>query len=215
MARPRSNIAARLVVAARARFLAQGVDGASLRDIARDARTSLGMIHYYFPTKDDLFLAAVESGYGALARDVAAVMAVTDPLRERIRALYARVAQASTVELDVMRLVVREVLVSSERRRLIMERFLRGHIPPVLAALAQGQSTGELRPDRPLVALALSVLALGVFPQLLQRVAQNQRTPLPLLPPAELAEALAAVLLDGLAAPAAGRKKRPSRRSAS
>ena len=54
MARPRSDIAQRLVKAARKHFLAQGVDGASLRTIAAEAGTSVGMVSYYFPTKDAL-----------------------------------------------------------------------------------------------------------------------------------------------------------------
>src|SRR4029077_6434218 len=57
MARPRSDIQPRIVRAARERFLAEGVDGASLRTIASDAGTNVGMVFYYFPTKDDLFLA--------------------------------------------------------------------------------------------------------------------------------------------------------------
>ena len=60
MARPRSDIEPRIVHAARRRFLKEGVDGASLRTIARDAKTSIGMVYYYFPTKDDLFFAVVE-----------------------------------------------------------------------------------------------------------------------------------------------------------
>jgi AcrR family transcriptional regulator len=37
--------------------LGDGVDGASLREIAREAGTNIGMVVYYFATKDDLFLA--------------------------------------------------------------------------------------------------------------------------------------------------------------
>ena len=68
MARPGSDLRSRVVPAARARFLAQGVDGASLRSIADDAGTSIGMVYYYFKTKDDLFLAVVEDVYGELMR---------------------------------------------------------------------------------------------------------------------------------------------------
>ena len=46
MARPRGDIAPRILHAARKRFLVEGVDGASLRAIARDARTNKGMIYY-------------------------------------------------------------------------------------------------------------------------------------------------------------------------
>jgi AcrR family transcriptional regulator len=67
MPRPKSDIDARIVAAARARFLVEGVDGASLRSIAQDAGTNVGMIYYYFPTKDDLFLGVVEDVYARTA----------------------------------------------------------------------------------------------------------------------------------------------------
>ena len=70
MARPRSDIRPRIVDSARARFLSLGVDGASLREIARDAGTNIGMVAYYFPTKDDLFLAVVEEVYASEVADL-------------------------------------------------------------------------------------------------------------------------------------------------
>ena len=75
MARPRGNIDQRIVRAARVLFLRDGVDGASLRDIARRARTSIGMIYYYFPIKDDLFLAVVEEVYAKLLGDLGVALA--------------------------------------------------------------------------------------------------------------------------------------------
>jgi AcrR family transcriptional regulator len=45
MARPASDIAPRIVHAARERFLFEGVDGASLRNIAKDAGTNIGMVY--------------------------------------------------------------------------------------------------------------------------------------------------------------------------
>ena len=51
MARPRGDISERLIKAAREAFLTQGVDGASLREIAAEAGTSLGMITYYVPPR--------------------------------------------------------------------------------------------------------------------------------------------------------------------
>src|SRR6185295_5828153 len=70
MARPPTDIRQRILGAARARFLAEGVDGASLREIARDAKTTIGMVSYYFPAKDDLFLAVVEEVYAVLLGDL-------------------------------------------------------------------------------------------------------------------------------------------------
>ena len=54
MARPRGDIAPRILHAARRRFLTEGIDGASLRGIAADAGTNIGMVYYYFPTKDEM-----------------------------------------------------------------------------------------------------------------------------------------------------------------
>src|SRR5262245_34414577 len=99
MARPRSDISTRIVHAARARFLQSGVDGASLRHIARDARTNIGMIYYYFPSKDDLFLAVVEEVYVGLLKDLALALAPDAPVEERIGRLYLRIGRASEREL--------------------------------------------------------------------------------------------------------------------
>ena len=84
MARPRSDIAPRIVAAARQRFLKQGVDGASLREIAREAGTNIGMVYYYFPTKDDLLLAVVEEIYGGMVSGIRAALSREAPLEERL-----------------------------------------------------------------------------------------------------------------------------------
>ncbi len=198
MARPRSDIAPRILTAARIRFLHDGVDGASLRDIAREAGSSLGMIHYYWASKEELFRAVLEEVYARFSDDVAAIMSGDGPLEERVRQLYLRIARASDAEFDILRLVFREVLVSSERRKMIIERFLRGHIPPMLAALAEGTGDGAIDPRHPLPATALAVFATGFLPQLLRRVVEGGVAPLPLPPPETLASALATLIFSGL-----------------
>ena len=129
MARPRTDIAPRILHAARDRFLHDGVDGASLRAIARDAGTSIGMLYYYHPTKDDLFLAVVEEVYAALLVDLAAALAPDAPVDQRIRRVFDRLGAATDEELTVLRLMVREALISSPRLERLMERFRRGHQP--------------------------------------------------------------------------------------
>src|SRR6185436_7484979 len=115
MARPRSDIRIRIQHAARKRFLAEGVDGASLRRIAKDARTSIGMIYYYYPTKDDLFLAVVEEVYSVVLADLLSALDPALPVEERIRRLYRRIGAVTSDEVLVIRLVLREALVSSKR----------------------------------------------------------------------------------------------------
>src|SRR4051812_29128316 len=115
MPRPRSDIEPRIVAAARERFLKEGVDGASLRAIASEAGTSIGMVYYYYPTKDDLFLAVIEQVYERVLADLERALAPQLPVPERLERLFQRLAQASDDEVKVVRLVLREALASSDR----------------------------------------------------------------------------------------------------
>jgi len=198
MARPATDIRLRLVHAARAQFLGLGVDGASLREIAARARTSLGMIHYYFPTKDDLFFAVVEEIYQKLLADLAAALAPGPPVVERLRALFQRVAVLSAEELDVVRLVVREALVSSARRDRLIERFLRGHVPLVLGLLDEGVRAGVLASGRPLPLLLMATFTLAGPPQVIARQVGARLRGRAVPSGAALADALLDILLHGI-----------------
>lgn len=184
MPRPRSDIRPRIVHAARARFLESGMDGASLRAIASDAGTNVGMIFYYFPTKDDLFLAVIEELYVKLLDDVAAALAGDAPVRERLERVFARIGRASEDELAVVRLVVREVLLSHERFGRVFARMQRGHVGMILSTLAEGITRGEIDASIPPPLLLLSCLGLGALPQLVRRAA-GDRAPFAVLPDTE------------------------------
>jgi AcrR family transcriptional regulator len=172
MARPRSDIQPRIVTAARARFLAEGVDGASLREIARDAGTNIGMIVYYFPTKDDLFSAVVEEVYAGILGDMRTILGRDEPARERLRGAFVRLGEASELELDVVQLMARESLSSSARLRRIVARFMRGHVPLVMATISDGVRNGELDASIPLPLIFLAALGLGVLPQIARRASR-------------------------------------------
>jgi len=198
MPRPKSNIDVRILHAARERFLNEGVDGASLRAIAKDARTSIGMVYYYFPTKDELFLAVVEEVYERVLGDLSAALGPDMPVVERIRRLYQRIGQLDAEELMVLRLVVREALVSSSRLERIIERFQRGHIPLVLRALGDGLADGTLDAQRHPLLLLAAMVGLGTVPQIFARVFSD-RLPLGQLAQGpQLADDLVDVLLNGI-----------------
>ncbi len=181
MARPRTDIQPRIVRAARSRFLAEGVDGASLRNIAADAGTNVGMVFYYFPTKDDLFLAVVEDVYAKLLGDLSACLTGDVPVRERLTKALRRLASASDDELEVVRLVAREALLSGERFGRVLSRARRGHVPLFLAALEDGVRRGEIDASVPLPLLFVTTLGVGGLPQLLRRAA-GDAPPFSLLP---------------------------------
>jgi AcrR family transcriptional regulator len=206
MARPPSDLRARLVRAARARFLTAGVDGASLRDIAAAAGTSVGMVYYHFGTKDDLFLAVVEEIYQRLLADLEQVLAPGPAVRERLRGLFRRLARLDEAELDVLRLMAREALVSSARLDRLLARFLRGHVPLVMRLIEDGRRDGTFAPGRPPLLLLMATFALAGPPQLIRRTLRGRLAAAAALPEGEaFADDLLELLLTGAAPPLARR----------
>ena len=203
MARPRSDIRVRIQHAARKRFLAEGVDGASLRRIAKDARTSIGMVYYYYPTKDDLFLAVVEEIYSVVLGDLLEALGPEHPVEERIRRLYRRISAATDDEILVIRVVLREALVSSSRLDRIIERFWRGHLPLMFKLVGDGLESGTFDAGIHPAIILMSMMALGGPGQLMRRVLEA-RAPFSGVPQgAELSERMLANLLHGVGKPAA------------
>jgi AcrR family transcriptional regulator len=205
MPRPRTDIRPRILLAARDRFAATGVDASSLRGIASDAGTSIGMVYYYFPTKDDLFLGVVEDVYVRLLADLEAALGGADTFGAQVEGLYRRIAQLSSVEVQVVRLVLREALSSQARFQSLLERFSRGHIPLVVKAVAQGIRAGQLRTDLHPLALLGATLSLGTVPQMAVR-ALGDRLPFTPPTPEEFTRQLISALLGGIGAPSRAAK---------
>lgn len=203
MPRPRSDIAPRILKAARARFSSDGVDGASLRSIASDAGTSIGMVYYYYASKDELFFGVVEELYEKLLKDIELAIAPDVPVRERVQRLYGRIARLSDEELLMLRLVAREMLTSSARFERLRDRFRAGHIALIARLISDGYAGGAFDPSlHPMVAM-LSVAGMGVVPQLIRRVLEGH-LPFPGAPSGqELSQLLVGVLFSGTAPAAA------------
>jgi AcrR family transcriptional regulator len=200
MPRPRSDIEPRLVAAARARFLSDGVDGASLRAIAADAGTSIGMVYYYFPTKDELFLAVVEEVYEKLVQDLDRALDPALPVRERLERMFERIARLTDEEITIVRLVVREALVSSSRLDRLVERFRRGHVAVILKTVFEGFQNGTFDHHVNPVVVALATVSLAGPAQLIRRFAA-ERLPIQGAPAGEdLSRELVRVLFEGVGA---------------
>ncbi len=206
MARAASDIGPRILAAARSRFLGEGVDGASLRAIARDAGTSIGMIYYYHPTKDDLFLAVVEEVYVALLKDLEARLAPARPVPDRLRALFERIGAASAEEQQVLRLVLREALTSPPRLARLIRRFQRGHVPLLIELVRDGVAAGVFRDDLPPPLLLAAIVAIGGPGQAILEVIDGHIAPGAVPPRAARPAGLLGVLMAGIGAPPARRR---------
>lgn len=201
MARPRSDIQHRILGAAAERFLHDGVDGASLRQIAQEAGTSVGMVSYYFATKDDLFVAVVEDKYRKILDDITEALAPDAGFDTQVLRLYSRIATLDDEESRVLRMVVREALVASPRMPVLLARFSAGHVPLVLAAVAQAMTRGEIRTDVHPVAVLAGLIGPMMVSQFFLRLAAPVLQHVGVVPRGEeLAKAMREVLLHGIAA---------------
>jgi AcrR family transcriptional regulator len=207
VARPRSDIQHRILGAAAERFLHDGVDGASLRQIAQEAGTSVGMVSYYFATKDDLFVAVVEDKYRKLLGDITAALAPDAPFEAQVLRLYARFAALDDDEFRVLRVVLREALVASPRMPALLARFSHGHVPVVLGAVARAMATGEVRVDLHPAAVVAGLISSGLASQFFLRLAAPA-LPAPIELPSreDMARAMRDVLMRGVGAPDAAAK---------
>lgn len=193
MARPRTNIKDRIVRAARHEFLEHGVKATPLRAIARRARTNLGMIYYYFPSKDDLFLAVIEEPYAKIVESVGAILGGSEPIRDRLRALFRRFGAATPEEAETFQLVLTEGFKSAELRSRLFARVWRGHLPIVFRALEDGKRDGVLDPSVPTPLLGLVAVGVGLLPQIALR-----GLPLGLPQNDSIADKLVELLFDGI-----------------
>ena len=95
MARPATDVRLRILAAARAAFEADGFDATSLRAIARGARTTIGMIYYYFPTKDDLLSAMLQEHLERVIAGIDDALAAPGTPKDRMAALVVAYTQKS------------------------------------------------------------------------------------------------------------------------
>lgn len=122
---------ARILDSASRLFASHGVGQVSIRQIAKDADVSLGMVNHYFGSKDELYHACIDAMYAELAllRDALVAEAVAGgSVRELVeRAVltgfrFAR-AHQSAVRL-VMRAVVDRGMLDEGRQKSFQRPFL-------------------------------------------------------------------------------------------
>lgn len=163
--------AQRIVDAMRASVASRGVAGSTFDHVAREAKVSRGLLHYYFGTKErllaevarrdcDLRMAVLEQQLGAAATadDVVALLRVT--LEELVQE-----------DPDVMVLLY-ELFTLSRRNEEIASEFLglvqrtREHVASVLAAKAE-EGVLDLKDDPAAIADVLFSLADGLVLRML------------------------------------------------
>lgn len=120
--------------AARAEFAARGYETTSMRAIARVAGVNAALLHHYFGTKDQLFLAALD--FPLRPRDLLAQVlgGDRDEVGERlVRFAFALLENPATRER--MLAVLRAAATNDEMARLMRGFLLRELVTPIAGAL--------------------------------------------------------------------------------
>ncbi len=143
---------AAVLAAARAAFAAKGFGGTTIRAVAADAGVDPALVHHYFGTKDDLFLAAME-----LPVDPREVIArvLDGPVEEAAeRFLRAFLSVWDAPDMQPALLAVARGVMDPTAHRLLSEGFLPVVIQPVGVAL------GIDRPEHRMALVASQVMGL-------------------------------------------------------
>jgi AcrR family transcriptional regulator len=149
-----------------------------------------------------LFFAIIDEVYDKLLADISSALARDVAVEERLRRMYRRFGALSPDEVTVVRMVVRDLLLSSDRLASLVDRFMKGHVPLIVGTIVEGMATGVLDPARHPFLLFAATFALAAPPQLMRRVL-GERMNLPGLPDgAQLADQLVDALLRGVGGPA-------------
>lgn len=166
------DVRRRLVAVARELFATRGFGEVGIRELARAANVTPGMISYYFGDKQGLYeamLASVFEEMLARVRELAAEHAPgTRPLEALIRLYTATIASQPWLPA----LVLREIVTGdSAARARFVERFA-SRVGTLVPGLIAGEiAAGDLRADLDPRLAMLSLFGMCVFPFLAHPIA--------------------------------------------
>ena len=152
---------AAILDAARTLFASGGLSGTSIRAVAAKAAVDPALVHHYFGTKDDLFVAAL-----ALPVDLRAVLADVvaagepETVAERLLRVFFSVWDDPELQLPLIALA--RSLTDPSSKELMRDGFLRVVIGPIAAAV------GVEDPERRMPIVASQIMGLILMRYLLQ-----------------------------------------------
>ena len=178
---------AAILAAARELFAASGYAGTSIRGVAAAAGVDAALVHHYFGTKDDLFLAALQLPVDPRALLAPVAEAGVDGAGERLLRVFLGVWEDDRNQASLLALV--RGLAEPSGQRLLRDGVLEMILLPLGRALSLD------RPEQRMALVASQLVGLVILRYLLRA------EPLASLPPDALVAAYAPTLQRYLAEP--------------
>ena len=143
---------AAILDAARSSFAASGFGGTTIRAVASSAGVDPALVHHYFGSKDDLFLAALEIPVDPRKAMAPVATGGIDGAGERLMVVFLSVWDNETTRLPLLAIVRRAFEPSGQQ--LIKDGFMRMVLGPIGAGL------GVDEPDRRMTLVASQMVGL-------------------------------------------------------
>jgi AcrR family transcriptional regulator len=149
-----------ILTAARSRFAAEGYAGATIRSVAAQAGVDAALVHHYFGSKDDLFLAALQLPVDPRVLLGPVVAQGAEGAGERL--LETFLAAWDDPALQPALLAVARAILDPDAGRLVTQGFLPVVIRPI------GHALGLDRADDRMTLVASQVMGLILMRYLLR-----------------------------------------------
>lgn len=181
-------------------FAVGGYDGVSVRTLSKQLGVSHGWVHQRFGSKDGLWYAAVDHGFGRLDARLTFDPTITDPL-EQLEHGIRQFMHYSAEHPELLLLMNVEGARDTERLAYIFENYIEPVAAPFERLLRHRIDEGRVRPV-PMRTLFLLVTHGGAAPFTLVPLARliERSNPLSAKKVGEHIEAVVRIVIDGLRA---------------
>jgi AcrR family transcriptional regulator len=150
---------------ARKHFVQKGFAATRTQEIADEVGVNKALVHYYFRTKEKLYLEIVKQVLDSMVPRVARAMSTEGDFWERVEAVVETYTSVLIKEPDTPFFIMSEL--SQQRERFVAELQKRAAFFPAiqqfLIKMQEAMATGEIK-DIPPVHLMLNIISMTVFP---------------------------------------------------
>ncbi|MFQ5334544.1 MAG: TetR/AcrR family transcriptional regulator [Flavobacteriales bacterium] len=154
----------KILAAARRVFRQKGMGGSRMQEIAEEAGINKALLHYYFRSKEKLFLAVFRESFELLVPRLNALLQADLPLFDKIRELVGRYSEFLAQHPYLPAFIIYEM--NADTQRFVAELQASGCLPapqPFLKQVETSVQKGEICPVEP-AQLLINIIALCVFP---------------------------------------------------
>jgi len=145
-------------------FSRHGFDGVSMRTIAQEAGVSKSNIYHHFRSKEELYLAIMQSSATRLTELVDSLAEGGGTFEQRLRVFARAHMEHLFGHAMTVRLLLREVFTGEEKwQRLLIDHVVGDIVRRLRAIFEKGQAEGALRPDIDAGLCAMQILGGDFF----------------------------------------------------